>query len=245
MQKPVPPLEPAAPAASAAPAATDGGSAAQIAVSLRRSITDGAYADNERLPPERQLAVEFGASRGTIRAALRQLEEVGLLSRKVGSGTFVTYRREAAEHDEVAESTSPVELIDVRLGIEPQIVRLAVAHASGRDIERLERALRRLERSGEDVERFAEADSEFHLTLVECTGNPLMIWLYRQIDDLRRHKQWSAMKDQILQPSRIARYNAQHRAMYEAIRARDMEGAVEQVSLHLEGARHDLLGIRR
>ncbi len=239
MQKPVPQPE------QAASAATDGGSATQIAASLRRAITDGGYADNERLPPERQLAVEFGASRGTIRAALRQLEEVGLLARKVGSGTFVTHRREADEHEDVAESTSPVELIEVRLGIEPQIVRLAVAHASARDIERLERTLQRLEQCGEDAERFAEADSEFHLTLVECTGNPLMIWLYRQIDDVRRHNQWSAMKDQILQPARIARYNAQHRAMYEAIRARDMEGAVEQVSLHLEGARHDLLGIRR
>ena len=99
-------------------------SAARIAADLRLAIERGVYADNDRLPPERQLADHFGASRGTIREALRRLEDTNLVIRKVGSGTFVRYH--ARENDEdIAKATSPIELIDVRFGIEPQMVASA------------------------------------------------------------------------------------------------------------------------
>ena len=116
------------------------GGSAGIAAQLRRAILGGSYGFNERLPSERYLAEHFGASRGTIREALRRLKEMNLVSRQVGSGTFVTYR-EMSGQMEIADVTSPLELIDVRFGIEPQMVRLAVANATLVDIERLRRAL--------------------------------------------------------------------------------------------------------
>ena len=61
-----------------------------ISAHLRHAIETGAYGDGDQLPPERQLAVAFGAARSTIRRALDQLEEAGLVSRRLGSGTFVT-----------------------------------------------------------------------------------------------------------------------------------------------------------
>ena len=73
------------------PATVTGGSAA-IAARLQQAILDGTYAYGARLPAERELASHFGASRSTVREALRRLEERRLLTRRIGSGTFVNYR---------------------------------------------------------------------------------------------------------------------------------------------------------
>ena len=61
--------------------------------------------------------------------------------------------------------------------------------------------------ASEGVEAFSLADERFHLMMVECTHNPLMIWLYQQINDVRSHAQWGRMKDAILSQDRIAEYN--------------------------------------
>ncbi|TLY63457.1 MAG: FCD domain-containing protein, partial [Gammaproteobacteria bacterium] len=65
---------------------------------------------------------------------------------------------------------------------------------------------------------------------------------YRQINDVRMHSQWSAMKDKVLTAQRIAEYNEQHLALYEAIRTRDIEAAVAVVTDHLHYARRQLMG---
>ena len=219
---------------------TSGGSAT-IVSRLRRAILGGTYLYNERLPPERQLAADFGAARGTVREALRKLEEMNLVSRRVGSGTFIKYRKQM-DQETIANLTSPLELIDVRVGIEPQIVRLAVLHASARDLEGLQQALDRVEGTKTDSEAFTQADGDFHLALVECTQNPLMVWLYQHINSVRGHVQWSRQKDKILTVHRITEYNMQHRALYTAIVERDVSSAVKMINAHLEEARRDLLG---
>ena len=61
---------------------------------------------------------------------LRQLEAMNLVTRRVGSGTFVKHTGGSWITKPIANLTSPLELIDVRFGIEPQLVRLAVLHAS-------------------------------------------------------------------------------------------------------------------
>jgi len=222
------------------PADSVGGSAG-IAARLRRSILDGVYGFSERLPAERHLADSFGVSRGTIREALRRLEELSMVSRHIGSGTFVTYR-EFAEQTAIADVTSPLELIDVRFGIEPQMVRLAIANATAIDLERFHTALIRVESTPNDPEKFTLADSEFHLSLAECTRNRLMVWLYQLINETRTHAQWATMKDTILTAERIAKYNAHHRQLYNAIASRNLDVAVSTIHKHLEQAKIDLMG---
>ncbi len=220
-----------------------GAGAAAITTRLREAILGGHYADGERLPAERELTEHFGAARGTIREALRRLEEMGLVTRRMGSGTFVIHRTGPDEGD-IAELTSPIELIDVRLAIEPEIVRMAVANATARDLERLEATLAECEAAGGDSEAFSQADEQFHRTLAEATRNPLMIWLYGKINDVRGHTQWNAMKGKILTETRIGEYNTQHRKLFESVRSRDMDTAVEVMESHLGEAREDLLGVR-
>ena len=213
-----------------------------ITAQLRQAILDGRYLHGEKLPAERQFATAFGASRATIRTALNRLEAQGLVTRRLGAGTFVNFPVRG-DDESIADQTSPLELIDVRLGIEPHMVRLAVLNATGRDIERLSSAIARMEASSGDSENFTLWDEEFHQLISEATRNPLMVWVYRQINAVRTHRQWNAMKDKVLTPQRIAEYNRQHTALYEAIRTRDIEAAVAIVTDHLHFARRQLMGV--
>jgi DNA-binding FadR family transcriptional regulator len=223
------------------PGLTSSSSAVSIALELRDAIVGGRYAVGQRLPPERRLATHYNASRSTIREALRQLTDQQLVERRIGSGTFVTYRQAVEEH-EIAEETSPLQLIEVRMAIEPQIARLAVLHASNRDLERLNAALVALGRSHEAPGNYSEADEQFHLALAACTGNPLMIWLYRQINEVRLHAQWAAMRDKVLTPANMRLYDRQHAAVVEAVRRRDADAAAAAMVEQMAKARTDLLG---
>ena len=211
-----------------------------VAAQLRRRILEGEYAYEERLPAERSLAEEFGVARGTIRSVLQILEQQNLVARQVGSGTFVTHR-DITNQQEIASVTSPLEMNEVRIAIEPQMVRLAITNASARELDALRDALRQCESCGGDAEAFARGDEAFHLALATCSRNKLMYWLYERISEVRRHPQWRAMKAKLLTPERIASYNRQHRKLYEAIAARDTQEAVKLIKTHLYGVHDDLL----
>ncbi len=211
-----------------------------VAAQLRRRILEGKYAYEERLPAERNLAEEFGVSRGTIRSVLEILEQQHLVTRQIGSGTYVTHR-EITNQQEISSITSPLEMNEVRIAIEPQMVRLAIANASSRELEELREALRQCEDCGGDPEKFARGDAAFHLALAHCSRNKLMYWLYERIGEVRRHSQWRTMKAKLLTQDRIDHYNSQHRELYEAIASRDTASAVQLIKDHLYGVHDDLL----
>jgi len=207
---------------------------------LRNMILEGNYSHEERLPAERNLAEEFKVSRGTIRTALQNLEEQNLVTRKIGSGTYVTHRELSSQHD-ISSITSPLEMVEVRIAIEPQMVRLAITNASHRDLEELRNALRECEECGGDAEKFALADTAFHMALAQCSKNKLMYWVYERISEVRRYSQWRIMKAKLLTPERIDYYNDQHRALYEAIASRDANEAIGVIKEHLLRVQDDLL----
>ncbi len=217
-----------------------GATTGNVATQLRRRILEGHYAYEERLPAERNLAEEFDVSRGTIRSVLKILEQQHLVTRQVGSGTYVTHR-ESTNQQEIASITSPIEMIEVRIAIEPQLVRLAIANSSLRDLEELHDALRQCENCGGDSEKFARADTAFHKALAHCSKNKLMYWLYERISEVRRNSQWGSMKSKLLTPERMDYYNSQHRALYESLVARDTVRAVQLIKDHLYGVQDDLL----
>ena len=216
--------------------------AAALAATLRRAILDGDYQFGDRLRAERDLARHYSLSRGTVREALRQLEDLRLVARRVGSGTYVQFRDQRARQADIARATSPLELVEVRIGVEPHMTRLAVLNATAHDIEHMHEALNRLESAGNDPERFSRFDEAFHLCLAEASRNPLMLWLYEQVNAVRRDTLWNSRKDKVLTPERIAAYNVQHRALVQAIDGRDVEAAVATIGRHLEQARNDLIG---
>ncbi len=213
--------------------------AAEVASRIRQSILQGDYDHGERLPPERQLAADFRVSRGTIRQGLLELERMGLVSRRTGSGTYVHYQR-AMRASDIAESISPMQLMEVRFALEPQMVRLAVVNATARCLREVARSLEQL-RVAQDHDEYTEADGAFHQALAECSQNALMIWLYERINEVRGHSQWTAVKAKILTAQRRDAYNDQHRRLYDALVNRDADTGSAIMTEHLVMTRSDIL----
>jgi len=206
---------------------------------LRKGIAEGTYQNGERLPPERDLATEFGVARGTLREGLRELEQAGFVERRQGSGTYVTHGNEDSSPT-ILEEVSPLELVDSRLAIEPHICRKAVLHATDVDFRRLERMLRSMEQSIDNPVNFSEIDAEFHLALAELSGNRMMQWLVGSMSGARSHDQWSRVLSITLTPSIIVIYNRHHRAIVDAIRSREPEAAAALMKKHIVTARESL-----
>ena len=217
-----------------------GTTTSNVATKLRSMILEGQYAHDERLPSERHLAEQFQVSRGTIRAVLQVLENQQLVTRHVGSGTYVN-RQDTPEQYEIASITSPIEMVEVRIAVEPQMVRLAITNASHRDLEDLHKALVQCETCCGNSEMFAQADTAFHLALAHCSKNKLLFWVYERISKVRQHAQWRNMKAKLLTPDRIDYYNKQHRALYDSIVSRDANEANKLIKNHLYGVQDDLL----
>ena len=213
--------------------------AGEIAVQVRRQITGGVLMDGERLPPERAFAQQFGVSRGTVRDALRRLEDAGFVEKRAGSGTYVSHTTADATSG-IAQVTSPLELIDTRFALEPQIVRLAVLNATVRQLGRAEEALDAMETAGTSSDAFAVADDAFHLAFAECTRNAMLVWISRRVSEVRNNSEWSNMRAKTLTDDMIQRYNAQHREILEAVKARDADAAAAAMKRHLSLARDSL-----
>jgi DNA-binding FadR family transcriptional regulator len=213
-----------------------------ISAYLQRAIETGAYSEGDRLPPERQLATTFKAARSTVRRALDKLEREGLVSRRLGSGTFVGAPTAAGQRArDVADDLSPLQLIEARLAVEPFTTRLAVVHATGRNLDEMETLLGRAEASTGDKDVFSKLDGEFHLMIARASANPLLLQVYRQINHVRLHAQWHAMKEKILTPQVIAEYCRQHRGILNAMHVRDAQLAHNLMGEHLETARGHLV----
>ncbi|MEM7509127.1 MAG: FadR/GntR family transcriptional regulator [Pseudomonadota bacterium] len=214
----------------------------EIATELRREIVEGDLNLGMRLPPERTLALQYGVARGTVREALKQLERLHFVERRPGSGTYVTW---ADQNDArtMTETTRPLELIDARFGLEPQLVRLAVIHATNQDLAKVEEPMREMETNPTDADAFANADERFHLALADCAQNPLMRWMMARMHEVRSHNQWGHMRTLTLTPEIIATYNRQHREIVDAIRARDAERAANAMKAHLSTSRQSLINV--
>jgi DNA-binding FadR family transcriptional regulator len=217
--------------------------ARSIALELQEAITSGAFGFREQLPTERQLAMSFQSSRTTIRKALMWLEDQNLVERKAGSGTYASYEPRTSSQD-IAERTSPLELIEVRAAMEPQMARLAVLHATARDLDQLQALLKEIKAAEQasDAECFSFADEQFHMAIATCTSNPLLVWVYKEINVIRTHAQWAEMRKKILTRKCMRIYNEQHDAIVRAIQMRDAAGAADIMGQHMAKARDDLIG---
>ena len=125
--------------------------------------------------------------------------------------------------------------------MEPFTTRLAVLHATRRNLDDMEVVLARAEASIDDKDSFSRWDGEFHLMIAQASSNPLLLSVYRQINQVRLHAQWDAMKEKILTADVIADYNRQHRGIFNALNERNAIAAQSLITEHLEKARDDLL----
>ena len=213
--------------------------ARDISIKIRGEILDGKIDFDEKLPSERILAEFYGVSRGTVRAALKNLEKQNYISVKRGSGAFVSFERAKAIVSPV-ENANPLELIDARFAIEPHICRLAILHGKREHFEKLGNYMTLMEKNPEHTKEFAIADTNFHKTLAESTGNNLLIWIISQITAARSLPEWTKARNLTLNSEIVTLYNSQHRNILNSLIAREPELAASAMKEHLETARLSL-----
>src|ERR671932_2563007 len=115
-----------------------------IADQIRAAIVGGQLKEGERLPPERELAEQFGVSRVTVRDALRALEAMGLIEVRVGArgGAFITVPTGSVVGQTMSDmmmmqAISPEDIVEARLVVEFGTVTVACARADDNDIAAL------------------------------------------------------------------------------------------------------------
>lgn len=220
-----------------------------LAAYLQDEIASGRLRDGVKLPAERQLSEQFGASRGAVRRVLQDLKDRGLITQTVGSGTFVLPG--AAKSlpapdiliDPLAETqTSPSELMEARLLIEPLMPKLIARNATSSDFARMSECIERSEEA-KTVEEFEHWDGELHRTFALATHNSFFLKVLELTNRVREQGEWGRLKRRSLTPERRKEYEAQHRAIVEALRDRDAEHAGELLTGHLRQIQHNLFGL--
>ncbi len=191
-----------------------------------------------RLPPERKLAEKFAVSRAELRKALAALEREGLIYRHVGRGTFVTQpgQDEIPEAEEVAAMTNPVDAMQARGMIEPEIARIAAMRANSRQIAEMERLCADM-RSAKTWDAYAELDWHFHNLLAEATGNVVLVEMQRLVNSVRRYVVWGNLIKRPVGPDVDYHSFMEHEQIVAAIANRDGEGARQAMLEHLSGTR--------
>lgn len=218
----------------------------EIVEQIRRSIADGRLRAGDRLPPERELAIQFGVGRPAVREALSALEMMGVITIQPGQGAYVRQLQgddmvRPVEAD-LQESASPLDLLEARRLLESQIVELAAARATQHDVDRLNRMAREMQDALNATGEFSmDCDREFHIAIGEATQNPVLAEVSRFLTGLMGQGLWRGMTEKNLrQPGRGERYVEEHSRIARAIQDRDGYAAREEVFRHLSGVIEDL-----
>jgi DNA-binding FadR family transcriptional regulator len=201
---------------------------------------DGSLAPGAKLPTERDLVERLEAPRSAIRSALAALERDGLVVRQVGRGTFLT--EAAARPSEGAPAdTSPAEIMQVRLVIEPPVAAVAARVANQRDLDKI-RELLDAGGASHDFEGFEAWDARLHRAIAVAAHNGLLMNMFDVMNTARSLPVWGSLKRRTSTPERRRCYHQQHTAIVDALCDRDPDGAAAAMRAHLETVTDNLLG---
>ncbi|WP_149589710.1 FadR/GntR family transcriptional regulator [Tabrizicola flagellatus] len=222
---------------------------------IEQLILRGILRPGERLPSERDLAEKLGVSRPSLRDAIAELAENGLLVSRAGSGIFVA--------DVLGSAFSPAlirlfstheeavfDYIAFRRDIEGLAAERAAVHGSETDLRVIDTIFGKMEQAHQkrDPSDEAQLDAEFHMAIIEASHNVIMLHMLRSMFDLLR--QGVFYNRQMMFRNRMTRDHLldQHRAINAGVQARDPEAARAAVTAHLafvEQAFHDQIRAER
>lgn len=189
-----------------------------------------------RLPPERELAAHFNVARSSLRQALKVLEIMGVITQKVGDGSYLNTDTSAIlsvpmEFLFLLDDTSVQELTELRLLIEPGLARLAAERATAKDVALLRQSIYDFENSGGDTLKIVSSDLLFHRAIFQASKNGPSARVFHSI-----HR---AMAKMILVTSQLVELQhtlAFHKPIMLAIERRDGERAARLMTEHLNDA---------
>lgn len=213
---------------------------------LRRRLEAEGAEPGARLPSERDLALLLGCSRETLRAALDALEAKGAVWRHVGRGTFAGARPPGRPIRDrlLLEATSPKDLMDARLALEPGVAAAAARRASGPEITYL-RARVTAGRSARDRAACEPADDRFHRAIAEVADNPILVGMLSYLSRARQRTVWQREWDRTYRRLGAEEFRGEHSRQHEgivdAIAAGDPDGAEHAMRTHLQTISREML----
>ncbi|MCX7889338.1 MAG: FadR family transcriptional regulator [Rhodobacteraceae bacterium] len=204
-------------------------------------VRGGHLGAGDRLPPERDLAVQLDVSRPTVREALRALSILGVLEIRHGGGVYVTSL-------DASELLSPLdffvtlnaqnmsELFDARIQYEPMIAALAAERLTEAALGRLQELVDDQIANPEDLELFHDTDVEFHKTILEASGNLFLTRIGKLLQVLGDQGRQAFQKRRSIR----AQSTEDHRVIMAALHARDPEAARRAMRQHMVNVRNAL-----
>lgn len=217
------------------------------ALILNRDLLPG-----DPLPTEQELMAELGVGRNSLREAVKVLQALGIIDTRHGFGMFVAENNLSALHDSLAfrgqmslrhRGHEAGELVEVRQALETGLIDQAIRVVSEEHLQALEATVIRMEQSAQEGDMFADADRDFHRILFEPLNNTLLsnllgvFWeVYHSIHDVIGEEQPD-------NPT-LVETAAAHRAIFDAVRAKDIDAARLLLADHFQGIRQ-LLAVMR
>ena len=205
----------------------------QVAERIKRQIQTGSISAGDRLPAEKDLALQLGVSRPVVREALIALEIAGLVEIRTGSGTYIRDRGKLL-FPMVDAGPGPFELLHARLLIEGEVAAEAAQRATDSDLTAVEKTIHDMEKIVAAGAHAFEADQAFHVHIANAAGNSVLadlvarLWqgmfspMFHKLSELTGH-----MVNQ-------ERTLAEHKAIYTALSTHDAVGARAAMRRHLK-----------
>jgi DNA-binding FadR family transcriptional regulator len=204
---------------------------------LKEMIVSGQLRPGDRLPREADLATDLGLSRSSLREAVRALSLVRILDVRQGDGTYVSSLAADTLLDalsfivEFHHDASVLELLEVRRILEPAASAQAATRITDDALAELEEIQGR-SNVDSSVEDLVKNDLEFHRAIAVASGNSVLASLIESLSGpTQRARVWRG----ITQEGALVRTLAEHRAIFDAIRAHDPELARTWATVHIAG----------
>jgi GntR family transcriptional regulator, transcriptional repressor for pyruvate dehydrogenase complex len=212
---------------------------------IKAMITSGALRAGDRLPKEADLASALGLSRNSLREAVRALALVNILDVRQGDGTYVTSLEPTALLEalnfivDFHRDDTVLEFLQVRRILEPAATAMAADRITAADLDGLRELLDSLG-PNPNPEDLVKKDMEFHRRIVACAGNSVLFSLLESMSGpTTRARVWRG----ITQTGTVTRTLAEHRAILDALTARDAEAARAWATVHIAGVEQWLAAV--
>jgi GntR family transcriptional regulator, transcriptional repressor for pyruvate dehydrogenase complex len=207
----------------------------EVANRLTEAIRSGELAPGARLPAERELGVQFGVGRTSVREALRMLQATGLVTVRPGDGAFVANVSSANDRSfarwESLYHYRVEELFEARLAIEPLAAARAASRADEDDVNSIAAALTAFEQGVNecDLAAMVLADDDFHGAIMLASRNRM----FQAMLGVANHLSLESKRAGLSAPGRPPHVLAKHRAIFAAIAAGDSQAAESAMRDHL------------